>query len=400
MAEASERINTAISTAELERRWSAVRAAMAGHGIEVLLMQANNDFMGGYVKYFTDVPATNGYPVTVVFPRDDRMSLVGQGPFGVVRDLPTEGDGVRRGTARFMATPSYASAHYTAGYDAALAEKALERFAGGTVGLLGTAAMSFALVDHLKRGKLSKAKFVDVSDMVDRIKSVKSEEELALIRRTAAMQDAAMEAVFKAIRPGMRDLEVAAVAEQVGHSLGSEQGLFLCASAPVGVSAMFGNRHLQNRVIEPGDQYTLLVENNGAGGFYTELGRTCVLGKASQEMKYEFAFVLEAQKFMLGLLKPGASCKDIFESYNAFMRTNGRPEEKRLHCHGQGYDMVERPLIRFDETMPIRKNMNIVVHPTYATARTFSWVCDNFLTGENGVDEKLHKFPQKIFELG
>ena len=400
MADDSARVNTAISTAELERRWAAVRAAMADHRIDVLLMQANNDFMGGYVKYFTDIPATNGYVQTVVFPREGRMSVVGQGPFGAVRELPPEGDGVRRGTARFMGTPSYASAHYTAEYDAVLAEKELAPFAGATVGLLGTAAISFALIDRLKRGKLSGAKFVDASDMVDSIKSIKSEEELTLIRRTAAMQDAAMEAAFKAIKPGMRDLDVAAVAEQVGHSLGSVQGLFLCSSAPVGVSAMFGNRHLQDRVIQAGDQYTLLVENNGAGGYYAELGRTCVLGKASQEMKDEFAFVLEAQKFMLELLKPGASCKDIFESYNAFMRKNGKPEEKRLHCHGQGYDMVERPLVRHDEAMPIAKNMNIVVHPTYATERTFSWVCDNYLIGEKGVAEKVHKFPQKIFELG
>jgi len=33
-------------------------------------MQSNNDWMGGYVKWFTDVPATNGYPVTVIFPKD------------------------------------------------------------------------------------------------------------------------------------------------------------------------------------------------------------------------------------------------------------------------------------------------------------------------------------------
>jgi len=125
-----------------------------------------------------------------------------------------------------------------------------------------------------------------------------------------------------------------------------------------------------------------------------------VIGKASQEMKDEFAFVLEAQKFVLERIKPGTSCKEIFETYNDFMRRNGRPEEKRLHCHGQGYDMVERPLIRSDETMTIAKNMNIVVHPTYATARTFSWVCDNFLIGGNGVAEKLHAFPQKLFELG
>ena len=116
-------------------------------------------------------------------------------------------------------------------------------------------------------------------------------------------------------------------------------------------------------------------------------------------MKDEFAFVLEAQKFTLNLLKPGASCKEIWDAYNRFMSKNGRPEEKRVHCHGQGYDMVERPLVRFDETMPIQKNIVVALHPTYVTARTYSWVCDDFLIGENGVAERLHKLPQKIFEI-
>src|SRR4051812_29209486 len=78
----SERLNTPISTAELERRWKAVRTAMADAKIDVLLMQNNNDHMGGYVRYFTDMPATNGYPNTVVFPREDDMTVVCQGPFG------------------------------------------------------------------------------------------------------------------------------------------------------------------------------------------------------------------------------------------------------------------------------------------------------------------------------
>jgi len=400
MTHVSERINTPISAAELERRWAAVRAAMTEHGIDVLLMQANNDFMGGYVKYFTDLPATNGYAVTVVFPKDDRMTVVGQGPSDRVLELPPEGDGLRRGVARFMGTPSYASCPYTAGYDAALAEKALAPYASATVGMLGTAAISYALIDHLKRGKLAKAKFVDASDMVDRIKAIKSEEEIALMRQTALMQDGAMQAVFDAIRPGMTDLEAAAIAEHYGHSHGSEQGLFLCASGPMGSAAFFGNRHLQNRVIQEGDSFTLLVENSGAGGYYTELGRTCVLGRASQEMKDEFDFTVQAQKFTLSLLKPGASCKDAFETYNQYMREHGKPEEKRLHCHGQGYDMVERPLLRADETMPLAKNMVLSAHPSYTTAASYAWVCDNFLIGDSGVVDRLHKLPQKIFELG
>jgi Xaa-Pro aminopeptidase len=372
---------------------------MAEHRIDALVMQSNNDWMGGYVKWFTDVPATNGYPVTVIFPKDERMTVIGQGPMGVVREFGPQGDPVRRGTARFVGMPSYASCPYTADYDAELAEKALARYAAGTIGLLGRAAMSFALGDHLRR-TLTRAKFTDSSDSIDRIKAVKSPEELERIRKTATLQDKAMEETFAQVKPGMRELEVAAIAEHVGHKHGSEQGLFLAGSGPVGTAAVFANRYQQNRVLREGDQFTILIENNGPGGFYTELGRTCVLGKASQEMKDEFAFVLAAQKFTLERLVPGARCSEIFAEYNDFMKKNRRPEEKRLHSHGQGYDMVERPLVRHDETMVIEKNMNMVCHPTYVTEHTYSWCCDNFLIGEDGVAERLHRFPQKIFELG
>src|ERR1700736_3420950 len=96
----SERLSTPVSTAELERRWAAIRAAMEAAAIDVLLMQNNNDHMGGYVKYFTDLPATNGYPMTLVFPRDQDMTIISQGPFGMVKELGHAGDGVRRGVKR------------------------------------------------------------------------------------------------------------------------------------------------------------------------------------------------------------------------------------------------------------------------------------------------------------
>ena len=117
MEQLSERLQTPISTAELQRRWAAVRAAMEREQIDVLLMQNNNDHMGGYVKYFTDLPATNGYPLTVVFPRDDLMTLVSQGPFGGVSNPASNGDGVRRGVKPWLTTPSFTSCNYTASYD-------------------------------------------------------------------------------------------------------------------------------------------------------------------------------------------------------------------------------------------------------------------------------------------
>ncbi len=395
----SERVNTPIPTRELERRWAAVRAAMAARKVDVLVMQNNNDFQGGYVKYFTDQPATNGYPMTVVFPKDDRMAIIGQGPFGADRAIPPEGDGVRRGARRFLGTPNYSNASYTLPYDAELAEKALEGYSGATIGLVGLGTMPVSFLDHLKKGRLSNAKFVDMTDEVDRIKAVKSDDELALIRKTAQMQDVALDAAFRAVEPGKRDIDIAAIAEHACLTMGSEQGLYLACSHAPGQPAFFANRHLQNRVMREGDCYTLLVESNGPGGFFTEISRTCVLGKASQEMQDEFGVLLEARKFTLDLLKPGANCKEIWDAYNDFMRKRGKPEEKRLYCHCQGYDMVERPLVRFDEPMTLAKNMYVACHPTYLSKNYFNTICDNFLIGATGVVERLHKFPEKIVEI-
>src|ERR1700681_4410559 len=200
MSQHSERVNTPISTAELERRWKAVRAAMERAAIDALVMQNNNDHMGGYVKYFTDVPAGNGYPVTVVFARDDLMTVVMQGPFGGAEELSAAGDGVRRGVKRVLTTPSYASAFYTNDYDPELAASALAPFAKGAIGLVCTYQMSLAMGDSLKR-RFAGARFVDASELVDKIKAIKSEEEMELIVRTARMQDGAMKEAFDAISP-------------------------------------------------------------------------------------------------------------------------------------------------------------------------------------------------------
>src|ERR1700730_2405092 len=234
-----ERLNTPISTAELERRWRSVRAAMAKEKIDVLLMQNNNDHMGGYVRYFTDMPATNGYPNTVVFPCDDEMTVVCQGPFGG-SETTAQGDINWRGVKQIMTTPSYASAHYTKDYDPELAAQALEPFRNGTIGYVGTYQMSFAMLDFMKRA-FPKARFVDATDMVDRIKVIKSAEEMELVKRAAAMQDGAMHAAFAAAKPGMRDTEVAAAAQFYSQCHGSENGIYLCASMALGPPPKFFN---------------------------------------------------------------------------------------------------------------------------------------------------------------
>ena len=78
----SDRRLNPISDAELDRRWKAARAMMTARGLDALVMQNNNDWLGGYVKWFTDFPAYNGYPRTVIFHAGDPMTVIDMGPAG------------------------------------------------------------------------------------------------------------------------------------------------------------------------------------------------------------------------------------------------------------------------------------------------------------------------------
>jgi Xaa-Pro aminopeptidase len=390
----SERLNSPISTQELERRWRAVRAAMPERGVDVLLMQNNNDYMGGYVRYFTDIPATTGYANTVIFPKDDDMTLVTHAPFGTDRRIEASQSQPLRGVKRVLGQPFFCNTPYTLGPEIDLVRTALAAHKGATIGLVGLATLPFPLIDALRRDGFA---FVDVSDMVDLIKAIKSPEELAQIRRTARMQDGAMEAAFAAIRPGMKEIEVAAVAQAYCAAHGSEQGLYLTCSYQPGAPVRQANRYYQNRTLREGDLFTLLVETNGPGGFYTEIGRTCVLGKAAADLHDEHAFIVEARNYTLARLRPGLSCADAFNEYNAFLKSHGKPAEARLHCHGQGYDMVERPLVRDDEPMMIAQGMNIACHPNYVTDRVFATFCDNYIVGPDGM-ERIHAFREALVE--
>ena len=398
---AKERISVQISTQELQRRWKAVREAMKGEGIDVLIMQNTNQFLGGYVKWFTDVPAFYGYPTTLVFPREDEMTVINIGPKmdpeSSLTDLSTKAWAYRGVKTRFTA-PYFPYLHYSKTYDAELVVDLLEPMKDCTIGFVALGHIPAAFHDFIKTN-LPSAKFTDATDLVDGIKAVKSDEEIDLIKKTAVLQDTVFETALKALEPGKRDFEIMALVQYTAQKLGSEQHLIMAGSAPMGVPCPMIKRHFMNREIREGDQFTLMIEVNGPGGLYTELSRTCVLGKASDELLEACEIAKEVQQVTLDRMRPGAYPRELFAANNEFLRSKGLPEEKRLYAHGQGYDLVERPAIRDDESMKLTANMNITVHPIVATKTAFAWVCDNYLVTENGVSECLHKTPKKIFEV-
>ncbi|MDE8344995.1 MAG: M24 family metallopeptidase, partial [Acidocella sp.] len=274
------RVATRISNEELARRAAALRNAMKAQQLDALVFQSQNDWLGGYVKWLTDLPAQNGYPRSVVFYADAPMTVVEMGAFGAQRDY-ANGDALHRGVGNWHGSPSFLAVNYTHGYDGDLVAAALRQHGARRVGLVGLGAMPHRFVQVIGDACAGKTILEDATDFVDAIKAVKSTEEIALIKQAAHLQDEVFAEVLRIIRPGLRDIDVTTHAQAFAQTHDSEQGIFLCGSAPLGQRASFLGRHMQNRMLATGDHLSLLIEINGPGGFYTEIARTIVLGRAS-----------------------------------------------------------------------------------------------------------------------
>ena len=393
MEDPKERLTTCISTAELERRWKAAREMMDDRGLDFLLMRQDEEFLGGYARWFSDIPARYSYPITLIFPSDDEMIIITSGPRPPAEPF-LKGWSVR-GVKKSLGAPYFPSIHYTGTYDAELAVGVLKEKKKAAIGLLGSSFIPVNFCDYLRK-HLPDSQFVDATDDIDQIKVIKSPEEIELIRRTAEIQDVAMEHVKKSVRPGRRDFEVFADAQHSLVTQGSEQQLILVGSSLPGTSARWQFRHYQNRVMKQGDQVSVLLETNGPGGLYTEIGRLFSIGEPAQEWQDAFGVAVEAQEITLKFLRPGAKPKDIWDANNEFLQSRGYRTEKRLYAHGQGYDLVERPLIRDDEPMEIKAGMNITIHPCAINERLWATVCDNYLVTKTGVSTCLHRTPKEI----
>ena len=388
-----ERVIRSISTVELERRWKALHALMKLKKVDFLVIQNNNDYLGGYVKWVSDVPAAFAYPVSVIFPFEEEMTMISHGTSDPKKVGPPSW--LLRGVRKRINTPIMLSLNYTTSYDAEIVVNELKEYKECRIALVNEGAMTSGFTSYI-RCHLSPAKFIDITDEIDEIKAIKSPEEIDCIRQSAYIHDEAMKTCLEAIRPGIREYEIALKGANRFKMLGGQQGFVLVGSAPPGNTFPNSPINAMNRVIQEGDQVGILVEATDPAGYYTHLHRTACLGKIPEELQKLFEDAKEAQKLTLGLLKPGVDLMDILAENNEFMLSRGYPEEKRLFGHGQGYDLVERPSFQSGETMKIICHMNIAVHPVVSGKGTGT-LCDNYIVTEEGVSECLHKTPQQIF---
>ena len=165
--------------------------------------------------------------------------------------------------------------------------------------------------------RLAGATIVDPFGVVENARLVKSAAEIAYMRRAAALTDAATLAAYEAIRPGVRDAEIAAVIMDVFYRGGSDT---VCWGPIVASGYRAGSAHssFNGRRIESGE--TVFLELTAEIRKYTApLMRTAILGRPSAEQERVAEAGARAVETILATARPGVAAADVARAAGAVL---------------------------------------------------------------------------------
>lgn len=386
------RIRFPMSDREMQRRWTTIQGAMEKQGIDVLIAQNADQYLGGYFRYFTDIPTEQAYPMSVLFPAKGKMTTITSA--SPTNPLPPVW--AARGVETRLGAPYFRTFHYTDLYDAKLMEAFIKDNGCKVVGWVAPSLLNSKLVNYLT-DTCEDVEFVDATDMVDEIKAVKSPDEIEAIKRTVKLHDDGVALLREILRPGMYEYEVRAEVNKFLINQGSEENLCMCGSAKGGTRTPKLHSFYQNRKIEDGDDLLFMIEANGGGGYYAEIVRTfCIGHEPSKELQEAWKISCDVQDYTVDMIKPGADCAEILVKVNEKLASYGLPPETRLFAHGQGYDLVERPAFFKGETMKVKENMFFAVHPEVVMEKAMGNACDQYLVTKDGA-VRVQTTPREIF---
>ena len=140
-------------------------------------------------------------------------------------------------------------------------------------------------------------------DLLNSLREVKTERELALIQKAEAIGDRAFARILKDIRPGVTERRIAAKIDYYMKEMGAERNSFDTIVAS-GVHSAMPHAIPSDKPIEYGEFVTM---DFGCvyGGYCSDMTRTVVVGAASARQKEIYGVVLQAQQAALREIKAG-----------------------------------------------------------------------------------------------
>lgn len=183
-----------------------------------------------------------------------------------------------------------------------------------------------------------------VSGLVESVRRVKDEEEIALIRTACEITDRAFADVVTTLRPGVTEREVARGLERRMIELGAEKPAFdsIVASGPNG---SIPHHSPSDRPLERGDLVTM---DFGAlyGGYHADMTRTVAIGEPASWQRELYDLVRAAQRAGRHAVRPGASTHEVDAAARDLIAEAGYGESFGHGLgHGVGLEIHEVPFL-------------------------------------------------------
>lgn len=383
MSDAPESSNLRFSDGEMARRNAAVRDMMATHELDALIVYSSAS-SSSEVQYLTDFrTAREAY---LVLPTQGDPTLFVQ----YFNHVPYARRRARVPDVRWAGPPDLST----------IVEHVRDRDLGAArIGLIG--ALPWQQQAALRSG-LRQAELPDMTAQLQRLRVIKSEEELNFLRRGAELSDLAMKALEREARPGITEYALAAIVEGAYLPLGGHTHIHYMATTPMrNPSVCVPAQTQSDRVLQAGD--VLITEISAQyDGYPGQILRPFSIGRPPTR-SYRRMYDVAVRVFdrIAAVVRHGATVEQVLDAADEIHAAGYTICDDLLHGFGGGY---LAPLVRTKQTGGTRhpgfvfaENMTIVIQPNVITPdeRMGVQVGELVRVTQTGV-ESLHHYPMRF----
>jgi len=247
------------------------------------------------------------------------------------------------------------------------------------------------------------ARFIDASGLVEELRLIKSDAEIALMRAAARTAEAGMRAGIDAIGVGVNENEVAAEIQAAMTRAGSHYP----AIAPFvasGWRGSMGHATWEDRVIEAGD--AVFLEIGGCRHrYHAAMMRTVIAGDPPRQVRDAEKVCMEAVDACLAAMKPGVPAGEIDRVARAVIKV-GAPHVEQASRTGYSIGIGFAPDWGEGHILSLLDGQERALEPNM-TFHLIPWVQVPGMAGvgitetvrvtEKGC-ERLTDFPRQVFE--
>lgn len=234
---------------------------------------------------------------------------------------------------------------------------------------------------------LPEATFVRAFAMLEKVRSIKTPEEISRLRRAAYISEQSVEAALKSAVTGITEMEMA----RVFHGRTTElDGVPVTGCIGFGERSAMSNVQPSMRALRQGDVIRFDVGCRYKH-YRSDISRIAILGEPSPKMsRYHNALYKGVQR-AYEILKPGLKVSELFKQIVETVQKEGISHYSRSHVgHGIGIEGYDPPNIAADSSDVFQENMVICVEtPYYELGFAGLQVEDMILVTSNGAESLM-----------